>query len=72
MRDQLAMLDQLNVIGKTSEFARVFGIEFFDVLSRGSQVLTILLLCFLQRTLVVIFVCDVHDYVGRCLFHGAI
>ena len=36
---QLAMLDQLDIIGKTSEFARVFGIEFYDVLSRGSQVL---------------------------------
>lgn len=35
---QLAMLDQLDIIGKTSEFARVFGIEFYDVLSRGSQV----------------------------------
>lgn len=32
------MLDQLDIIGKTSEFARVFGIEFYDVLSRGSQV----------------------------------
>lgn len=35
---QLEMLDQLDIIGKTSEFARVFGIEFYDVLSRGSQV----------------------------------
>lgn len=38
VKGQLAMLDQLDIIGKTSEFARVFGIEFFDVLSRGSQV----------------------------------
>ncbi|CAD5119813.1 DgyrCDS8397 [Dimorphilus gyrociliatus] len=28
---------QLNLIGQTSELARVFGIEFRDVLSRGSQ-----------------------------------
>lgn len=37
VRGQLAMLDQLDIIGKTSEFSRVFGIEFYDVLSRGSQ-----------------------------------
>lgn len=28
---------QLNLIGQTSELSRVFGIEFRDVLSRGSQ-----------------------------------
>ncbi|ESO87294.1 hypothetical protein LOTGIDRAFT_107156 [Lottia gigantea] len=33
----LQIIDQLDIIGKTSEFARVFGIEFYDVLSRGSQ-----------------------------------
>ncbi|KAH3835832.1 hypothetical protein DPMN_109198 [Dreissena polymorpha] len=33
----LQLLDQLDVIGRTSEFARVFGIEFYHVLSRGSQ-----------------------------------
>ncbi|KAK7493090.1 hypothetical protein BaRGS_00015611 [Batillaria attramentaria] len=37
VKGQLAMLDQLDIIGKTSEFSRVFGIEFYDVLSRGSQ-----------------------------------
>ncbi|KAL8581748.1 hypothetical protein ACOMHN_043166 [Nucella lapillus] len=37
VRGQLAMMDQLDLIGKTSEFARVFGIEFYDVLSRGTQ-----------------------------------
>ncbi|XP_064595699.1 uncharacterized protein LOC135462216 [Liolophura sinensis] len=31
------LMEQLNLIGRTSEFARVFGIEFFHVLSRGSQ-----------------------------------
>ena len=32
------MLEKLNVIGRTSEFARLYGIEFENVLSRGSQV----------------------------------
>lgn len=49
---QLAMLDQLDIIGKTSEFARVFGIEFFDVLSRGTQVGTRLML--LESALVIL------------------
>ncbi|XP_059153946.1 uncharacterized protein LOC131939568 isoform X2 [Physella acuta] len=34
----LEVIDQLDLIGKTSEFARVFGIEFYDVLARGSQI----------------------------------
>ncbi|CAH1777995.1 unnamed protein product [Owenia fusiformis] len=33
----LAIMKQLDLIGQTSEFARVFGIEFYHVLSRGSQ-----------------------------------
>ncbi|XP_071115137.1 uncharacterized protein [Haliotis cracherodii] len=33
----LQIMDQLDLVGKTSEFARVFGIEFYHVLSRGSQ-----------------------------------
>ncbi|KAF7233363.1 hypothetical protein EG68_05930 [Paragonimus skrjabini miyazakii] len=33
----LRIIDALDIIGRTSEFARVFGIEFFHVLSRGSQ-----------------------------------
>ena len=32
------LLEKLNVIGRTSEFARLYGIEFESVLSRGSQV----------------------------------
>eukprot|EP00727_Mastigamoeba_balamuthi_P004330 m51a1_g13896 dna polymerase zeta catalytic subunit, putative (2076) ;mRNA; f:718412-728650 len=36
-RASLLMLDSLNIIGRTSELARVFGIDFFSVLSRGSQ-----------------------------------
>ncbi|CAI8031969.1 DNA polymerase zeta catalytic subunit [Geodia barretti] len=31
------MLEKLNVIGRTSEFARLYGIEFENVLTRGSQ-----------------------------------
>ena len=36
----IQILQQLDLIGQTSEFARVFGIEFYHVLSRGSQVNT--------------------------------
>lgn len=32
------MLEQLDLIGKTSEMARLFGIQFLHVLTRGSQV----------------------------------
>ena len=39
----LALIDKLDVIGRTSELARVFGIDFFSVLSRGSQVLLLAL-----------------------------
>ncbi|KAL3883653.1 hypothetical protein ACJMK2_029895 [Sinanodonta woodiana] len=31
------IMDKFDLIGRTSEFARVFGIEFYHVLSRGSQ-----------------------------------
>lgn len=31
------ILDQLDIIGRTSELARLFGIQFFEVFSRGSQ-----------------------------------
>ncbi|KAH9328748.1 hypothetical protein KI387_000856, partial [Taxus chinensis] len=33
----LAIMDQMDMINRTSELARVFGIDFFSVLSRGSQ-----------------------------------
>jgi len=33
----LGLLDHLNVIGRTSEMARLFGIDFHSVLTRGSQ-----------------------------------
>ena len=33
----LCVLDRLDLISRTSELARVFGIEFFAVLTRGSQ-----------------------------------
>lgn len=33
----LAIVDQLDLIGRTSELARVFGIKFYSVLDRGSQ-----------------------------------
>lgn len=36
-RTSLALLDQLDLVGRTGEMARVFGIDFYSVLSRGSQ-----------------------------------
>ena len=33
----LALLEQLDLISRTAELARAFGIDFFSVLSRGSQ-----------------------------------
>ncbi|KRT82159.1 hypothetical protein AMK59_4402 [Oryctes borbonicus] len=33
----LRIMDQLDLIGRTSELAKLFGIQFFEVLSRGSQ-----------------------------------
>lgn len=32
-----SLLDKLNVIGRTSEFSRLYGIEFENVANRGSQ-----------------------------------
>lgn len=37
VRLNLALLEQLDLIGRTAELARAFGIDFFSVLSRGSQ-----------------------------------
>ena len=31
------MLEQLDLVGRTGELARAFGIDFFSVLTRGSQ-----------------------------------
>lgn len=31
-------MDCLDLVGRTAELARTFGIDFFSVLSRGSQV----------------------------------
>ncbi|KAJ6519827.1 hypothetical protein C8R45DRAFT_807737 [Mycena sanguinolenta] len=33
----LAILEETEVVTKTAEFARVFGVDFFSVISRGSQ-----------------------------------
>lgn len=33
----IAILEKLNVISRTGELARVFGIDFMDVITRGSQ-----------------------------------
>ncbi|KAF0292368.1 DNA polymerase zeta catalytic subunit [Amphibalanus amphitrite] len=36
-RGTLQILSRLDIIGRTAELARLFGIQFFDVISRGSQ-----------------------------------
>ena len=36
-RLSLAMMEQLDMTGRTGELARAFGIDFFSVLTRGSQ-----------------------------------
>lgn len=33
----VAILDKLNILGRTGELARVFGVDFMDVIIRGSQ-----------------------------------
>lgn len=37
VRSNLELLNQLDLIGRTCELAKLFGIQFFEVLSRGSQ-----------------------------------
>ncbi|XP_071479193.1 DNA polymerase zeta catalytic subunit-like [Diadema antillarum] len=37
VRGNMRLIQQLDLIGRTSELARLFGIEFYSVLSRGSQ-----------------------------------
>ena len=46
VRANLQIMEQIDLVGRTSEFARVFGIEFYHVLSRGSQVGTLTLCSF--------------------------
>ncbi|EPS72654.1 hypothetical protein M569_02103, partial [Genlisea aurea] len=46
----LQIMNQLDVINRTSELARVFGIDFFSVLSRGSQYRVESMLLRLART----------------------
>lgn len=34
----IQIMEKLDLINRTSELARLFGIQFYEVLSRGSQV----------------------------------
>ncbi len=38
VRGNMELMEQLDVIGRTSELARLFGIQFYEVFTRGSQV----------------------------------
>lgn len=40
VRGCMQLLQQHDIIGRTSELARLFGIQFFHVLTRGSQACT--------------------------------
>eukprot|EP00898_Chlorokybus_atmophyticus_P008072 jgi/Chlat1/8266/Chrsp78S07693 len=46
----LQLLDQLDMVNRTAEFARVFGIDFYSVISRGSQYRVESMLLRLART----------------------
>lgn len=34
----IQIMEKLDLVNRTSELARLFGIQFYEVLSRGSQV----------------------------------
>ena len=37
VKASMRILEQLDMVGKTSELSRLFGIQFLEVLTRGSQ-----------------------------------
>lgn len=45
VRGTMQLLQQHDIVGRTSELARLFGIQFYHVLTRGSQVPTDLTSC---------------------------
>ena len=36
-RGNVQLMEQLDLVGRTSELARLFGIQFYEVFTRGSQ-----------------------------------
>ena len=44
------MMEQLDMTGRTGELARAFGIDFFSVLTRGSQYRVEAMMCRLAHT----------------------
>jgi len=40
VKGAIQIIEKLDLINRTSEFARLFGILFYEVLSRGTQVCT--------------------------------
>ena len=61
----LRMLNTLNFFGKTSELARVFGIEFFNVLNRGSQYRVEAMLLRITKPLNFILISPTREQVAR-------
>lgn len=37
MQRNLELLEVSEIVSRTSEFARLFGVDFFSIISRGSQ-----------------------------------
>lgn len=55
----LALIDKLDIVGRTSELARVFGQDFTSVLARGSQYrVESMLVCVCERVCSTHFLCS--------------
>jgi hypothetical protein len=55
VRGNTELMEQLDVIGRTSELARLFGIQFYEVFTRGSQVNTFSHVCFFKKDCLLLF-----------------
>ncbi len=63
-RLNLQMIEQLDLVGRTSELARAFGIDFFSVMSRGSQYRVESLMARLAHTQNYILLAPAREQVG--------
>lgn len=61
------MLEQLDLIGKTSEMARLFGIQFLHVLTRGSQV-EIFLIHYINEILI-LNLFEIIRFLKLCIYY---
>ena len=73
-RLNLALLDQQNLVGRTAEMARTYGIDFASVLIRGSQYRVESLLLRLAHSQNYVMVSPSKDQVGAvsyCMVQGS-